>query len=540
MKTKLFKLSAAFALVVVAIGCASAPALPSNEAPPINPPAEAISTPKLNTWTDDFNEALAPGWSWVDEDSTHWSLSAAPGALRIITQGQSLYNADKPKNLLLRDALAGDFEIMTKVTFDPQRDFQQAAILIYQDEDNFVLLNRGFCGVEGCPGGGVFMENEMNGETLFDNPGPRAAVSLQMTWLRLQKAGTTYTGFYSADGQRWTELGRVENPLQPTKVGLTANNSNADPSVPQIPADYDSFTIEAASLSTGLEQGQLVASPTELTSDQIVAKISVGAEPFRVAIGEGAIWVTDQHDAAVYRIDPRTNEVVATISLRGVPKGLVVGEGAIWVATLDGLARIDPQTNEIITTIEVGQGLNAAIGAGSVWVTSTNGVVSRIDPETDQVIASITVGGIPSQIAIANEAVWVANRESTSVSRIDPQTNQVVASIDVGFSTLAMAADQDGVWVAGYSDPTLLRIDPQTNQVVARIPVGLSSWGIAADKDAVWVTSNSNKTLWRIDPQTNQVVAAYKIGLGPLGVAIGEGDLWVATSFDQTVWRIKP
>ena len=305
------------------------------------------------------------------------------------------------------------------------------------------------------------------------------------------------------------------------------------------------FSISAASepFPDDLEPSSAVQEPLTpafLTSDQIVAKISVGAEPFRLAIGEGAIWVTDQHDSAVYRIDPQTNQVVATISLSGSPKGLVVGEGAIWVANQRGLSRIDPQTNEVVTTIDVGSGLNVAVGAGSVWVTNTSGIVSRIDPETNQVIASITVGGIPSQITLANDAVWVANRESTSVSRIDAETNQVVASIDVGFSTLALVANQDSVWVAGYSDATLLRIDPQTNQVVARIPVGTSSWGIAADKAAVWVTSNSNKTLWRIDPQTNQVIAAYKVGLGPLGVAIGDGDLWVATSFDHTVWRIKP
>jgi virginiamycin B lyase len=303
-----------------------------------------------------------------------------------------------------------------------------------------------------------------------------------------------------------------------------------------ISASSEPFPIDSEP-STALQKPLV---PVPLTSDQLLAQISVGREPFRLAIGEGAIWVTDQHDAAVYRIDPQTNEIVAAITLPGAPKGLAVGAGAIWVANQIGLARIDAQTNQVVTTIEVGRGLNVAVGAGSVWVTSTSGIVSRIDPETNQVIASITIEGVPSGIAFRKDAVWVANKESTVVSRIDPQTNQVVASIDAGFSTLALAADQESVWVAAESDSKLLRIDPQTNQIVARIAVGVSPWGIAADKHAVWVTSNSDKTLWRIDPHTNQVVAAYKVGLGPLGVAIGEGDLWVATSFDQTVWRIKP
>jgi regulation of enolase protein 1 (concanavalin A-like superfamily) len=244
MKIKLSKLGIALALIVVGTGCTVAPT-----PPPTSLPAKPTSAPALATWTDDFNGVLAPGWSWVDEDPSHWNLQEAPGVLRIVTQGESLYNAGRPKNLLLRDAPVRDFEITTKVTFNPQSNFQQAAILIYQDHDDFVLLNRGFCDGENCPGSGVFLDSEMNGETNFNTPHPGAAASLQTMWLRLQKAGTTYTGFYSGDGQRWTELGHVENPLQPTKVGLTANNSDPDPTVPQITADYDSFTIEAASLS---------------------------------------------------------------------------------------------------------------------------------------------------------------------------------------------------------------------------------------------------------------------------------------------------
>src|SRR5262245_3710249 len=243
MKTILFKLGIVFIVIAAAIGCAPT-------SPPTSAPVQPTATPTLTTGTDDFNGVLAPGWSWADEDSSQWNLQEAPGVLRIVTQGESLYNAGQPKNLLLRDAPVGDFEITTKVTFNPQNNFQQAAILIYQDHDNFVLLNRGFCDVESCPGGGVFLDNEMNGEINFNTPHPTATASLQTIRLRLQKVGTTYTGFYSVNGgQRWTELGQVENPLQPTKVGLTANNSNADASVPQIPADYDSFTIEAASLS---------------------------------------------------------------------------------------------------------------------------------------------------------------------------------------------------------------------------------------------------------------------------------------------------
>ena len=547
MKTKLFNLVSVFTLLGAVIGCTSAPASLTTSRPPTNPPAESTAAPTSNIWTDDFDGALAPDWSWVDEDPTHWNLKDTQGALRIITQGQSLYNADKPKNLLLRDAPASDFEIITKVTFNPQNNFQQAAVLMYQDEDNFVLLNRGFCNHCLGTGNGIFLDNEINGKAGVD-PGYRTATSLQTAWLKLRKEGTNYIGFYSADGQTWNELGRVENPMRPTKVGITANNSNADPSVPQIPADFDFFTVQGIALPTDTSlkaETPMTNTPMTFTSDQLLAKISVGHLPFRLAIGEGAIWVTDQNDSAVYRIDPQMNQVVATIPVGSVPKGLAVSEGVVWVANTGGMtvSRIDAQTNEVVATIDVGDSpTNVAIGEGSIWVPGgkSEGVVTRIDPATNQAVATIKVESDPAQIAFEDGAVWVASRGSQFVSRIDSKTNEVVARIDVGFPTLALAAYQGAVWVAGEKDPILLRIDPIMNEVVAQIAVGANPWGILADMDAIWVASSGDDTLWKIDPYTNQVLATFKVGHGPLGLGVGEGALWVVNSFDQNVWRIKP
>jgi virginiamycin B lyase len=547
MKDKiLFKeglvISFVFALLV---GCSTSATPALTLMPPTQ--AELTATPTSDAWTDDFNGALAAGWSWADEDPTHWNLTEVPGMLRIVTQGESLYRAGKPKNLLLRDVPASDFEIITKVTINPQNNFQQAAILMYQDEDNFVLLNRGFCNHCLGTGNGIFLDNEINGKAGVD-PGYRTATSLQTAWLKLRKEGTNYIGFYSADGQTWNELGRVENPMRPTKVGITANNSNADPSVPQIPADFDFFTVQGIALPTDASlkaETPMTNTPMTFTSDQLLAKISVGHLPFRLAIGEGAIWVTDQNDSAVYRIDPQTNQVVATIPVGSVPKGLLVGEGAVWVANTgsETISRIDAQTNEVVATIDVGDSpTNVAIGEGSIWVSGgkSEGIVSRIDPATNQVVATIKVEANPAQLAFEDGAVWVASRGSPVVSRIDPKTNQVVARIDVGFPTLALAAHQGAVWVAGDKDPTLLRIDPITNEVLARITVGANPWGMFADTDAIWVASNGDDTLWKIDPQTNQVVATFKVGHGPLGLGVGESALWVVNSFDQSVWRIKP
>jgi serine/threonine protein kinase/ABC-type branched-subunit amino acid transport system substrate-binding protein len=200
-----------------------------------------IPSPVSAMMTDDFEGELDSGWSWFEEDPAFWSLSDALGALRIVTQGESLYGAGIPRNLLLRDAPEGDFEVITRVEFEPQQNFQQAAIVAYQDEDNFVLLNRGFCDLDACVGSGLHLDAEINGEVIPDTPKTPAVLS--STFLRLRREGTTYTGYYSANGETWIGLGQLTNPLQPVQVGLMATNSNTDPAVPQIPADFDFFEV---------------------------------------------------------------------------------------------------------------------------------------------------------------------------------------------------------------------------------------------------------------------------------------------------------
>jgi YVTN family beta-propeller protein len=59
--------------------------------------------------------------------------------------------------------------------------------------------------------------------------------------------------------------------------------------------------------------------------------IPVGDGPVDVAFGEGALWVVNQLDGTVSRIDPESNEVVETISVGSEPQRVAAGEGRVWV-----------------------------------------------------------------------------------------------------------------------------------------------------------------------------------------------------------------
>jgi YVTN family beta-propeller protein len=159
-------------------------------------------------------------------------------------------------------------------------------------------------------------------------------------------------------------------------------------------------------------------------SGRLVARIPVGGAPAGIALGEGSVWVTNNLDDTVSRIDPRTNRVAATIRVGGGPAGLSVGEGAVWVANSasDTISAIDPEAGRVYETIAVGRApRGVAVGKGSVWVTnSLDDTVSRIDPHSRGVIETIRVGAGPAGIAVGHRAVWVASTHDQAISRIEP------------------------------------------------------------------------------------------------------------------------
>jgi YVTN family beta-propeller protein len=144
----------------------------------------------------------------------------------------------------------------------------------------------------------------------------------------------------------------------------------------------------------------------------VEASSFAGSEPSGVAVGDGAVWVSNSGDSTVQRFNPRTFQEgpVRTISVGRQPVGLAFGEGALWVANRadDSVTRIDAATSGT-RTIGVGVGPTAiAVGAGAVWVANTAAMtVSRIDPATNEV-ETIEVGNPPYGVTVSNGLVWIA------------------------------------------------------------------------------------------------------------------------------------
>lgn len=196
------------------------------------------------SFRDEFDGQLAEGWTWLAEDPSKWSLSAVDGSLQIIASDASLDGPNLPPNILLRDAPAGDFEITTSLRFTPTSNFQFAGLIVFQDNGNVLQFGRAFCDLaNACVGDGVYLDNIENGSFVGSNY--QTPFSGTVIYLRLQRAGNTYSGYYSEDGEQWIKTGEHVRDFSQVRVGLMAAQAPTE-----IPAVFDYFTQTAPSTAT--------------------------------------------------------------------------------------------------------------------------------------------------------------------------------------------------------------------------------------------------------------------------------------------------
>jgi len=217
------------------------PSIPSTQEPLQSTPETVTTEPTTdpNYFRDDFDTTLGPGWQWLQEDPNNWSLSVVPGALQINVDGGEVSD-ETIRNLLLRQAPAGNFQIETKVTFRPVADYQFAGLIIYESAPNFVQAGRAFCTPsEVCVGEGLYVDYYNNGN--FVTPNFAAAYTDSETYLRLLRQDDTYTFQSSSNGNEWILRGGTVSTMNPLQIGLVAGQNTVGP----IPALFDYFEVRS-------------------------------------------------------------------------------------------------------------------------------------------------------------------------------------------------------------------------------------------------------------------------------------------------------
>jgi hypothetical protein len=125
----------------------------------------------------------------------------------------------------------GNWEVVAKVFYPhkPKANYQQAMLLVWQGEDNYIRLN---CQQEALriePG--VELNGAFGGHGLSQAFAEASEDGTVTIYFRIEKSGLTYHAAFSQDGLNYTSLGTVENiDFANPKIGLfAAQNSSAEP-----------------------------------------------------------------------------------------------------------------------------------------------------------------------------------------------------------------------------------------------------------------------------------------------------------------------
>lgn len=196
--------------------------------------------------SDEFTGSTLDKCRWnavTREDPARYRV--AGGSLHLDVPSGDIYgtNNTDPTNFILQHAPPGDWTIETKVDASAlDEQYQQAGLLMYADDDNYVKLD--FI-VDNTAGQPVSRRIEYRGEAggVLQSPQPNASDLTTAVWhLRLVKRGTTYTASYSDNGTDWTAF----EPLTTEAVGARPEIglfSLGGPQQASKPVSFDYFRL---------------------------------------------------------------------------------------------------------------------------------------------------------------------------------------------------------------------------------------------------------------------------------------------------------
>jgi class 3 adenylate cyclase len=169
-----------------------------------------------------------------------------------------------------------------------------------------------------------------------------------------------------------------------------------------------SLAADRDHLWIGLIDGLLMrVDPSDGVEDRRVAD----AIDLIAATGDG-VWVVDQFDGVVIRVDPANMETVWESPVIGTIARLSVDEDYLWLLDQSSgiLTRLSSSTGAGAGQAPVGRGaIDLAVGLGAAWVTHEDGTISRIDRLTLDVTEFAQVEGGASAIVVdvGRDSIWV-------------------------------------------------------------------------------------------------------------------------------------
>jgi DNA-binding beta-propeller fold protein YncE len=153
----------------------------------------------------------------------------------------------------------------------------------------------------------------------------------------------------------------------------------------------------------------------------------VGNRPVGLAYDGAALWVANQDDSALVKLDPQSGSLVASVPLDGQPSALAFDGQRLWAALRDKAAvvALDPSDGAELARVAVGAGPVALLFDGqSLWSADQDaGTVTRISVADARALRTVRVDGGPYALGWTDCGpgcgdLWVAGQANDTVSRV--------------------------------------------------------------------------------------------------------------------------
>lgn len=278
----------------------------------------------------DIDELKAAGWDIIRPNESGISLDRERGMIITSENGDLYQGTNTTKNLVVREA-KGNWTASVNVHVDPMpaQQYQQAGMLIYVDDDNYIKL---------CT---IYQSNAQQVQFGIENGAQWSDKTVTPVAgndfiFRITKNGSTYQGAYSTDGgASFTDVGEVQAEYETPKVTVFAMNGNT--SVGSINAEFKSVDFEAlpAECTCGLYDLALTGYDTIRYEDAVAGD---GVELKASAMKRGGCLVDGHLESEIeYQFSiPEGSENTAGASIEGNvlkaanPGKVTVEVKAIW------------------------------------------------------------------------------------------------------------------------------------------------------------------------------------------------------------------
>ena len=267
----------------------------------------------------DFIAVTSSGGSRNTEQTSGYMVSydqvAHPGVLRIpVDVGDLWAGLNNTRNTLFRNLPSNWTSARLRIAaFAPTRNYQQAGLVVYQDDNNYVQITRIYEG-----GNNVTFMRETGGSASILNAVSQSATTNLYFRLDRDIATGAITSYYSLNGTTWTSMGSVTQTLNNPRLGIVVGAS---------PSGYPNADIAWVEVSVQSTTPTLYLSPSNLSFNAIVNGTAPASQNVSITNGgtsEVLNW-TSNENISWLSVAPQSGTTPGTLTVTVDQTGLAAG-----------------------------------------------------------------------------------------------------------------------------------------------------------------------------------------------------------------------